>query len=470
MIYELEAAEERASARGSEENERSDGQDIAEPVADSQSIKDEYPDGGKKAYSVLLGSFLGLISNLGVINSIGAIQAHVSTNQLLHVKTSTVSWIFSIYLALAYAIGLFIGPIFDRKGPRWLLVSATVLITVGFIATANSTNVWQFILSLSICVGVGNGIAMTPLVGVINHWFFVKRGNATGIATSGGSVGGLVIPLMLRLLYVKYGFQWAIRILAFFCLACMVSAVLLVEERVTKTKEEVEEEERQAEEIVHSKIKGNSIFLPVIKVFKSLSFKSLKEPNYSFLIAGAFSAELSLILIVTYFATYAIAQGISESTSYILLTVWNSTGILGRWIPGYLSDKFGKFNMNILMLTGLNFSIFVVWLPFGSSLKALYAFAALGGFFLGLILSMLPSCLGQISPVREFGGRYGLLLFFLSFGNLIGVPIGASIIGDGSQHNYDMFVVLVGILSTLGTVFWAVSRYYIVGTRLNVIV
>lgn len=445
------------------------------------------PDGGRKAYSVLFGCFIGLISNLGVINSIGAVQAYVSEHQLKTVQTSTVAWVFSIYLALAYAIGLFIGPVFDRKGTKGLLICATVLIFVGFIATANSTNVWQFILSLSICVGVGNALAMTPLVGVVNHWFFVKRGNATGIATSGGSVGGLVIPLMLRHLYPRYGFQWAIRILAFFCCGCMIIATLLVDERVRKTKEEVEEDEREETE-GHSESssmntseteKNVSIVDKLISIVKvvgvsmystiaNLSFKSLRELKYTFLICGAFCGELSLILIVTYFATYAIAQGVLESTSYLLLTVWNATGILGRWVPGYFSDYLGKYNMNLLMITGLDICIFALWLPFGYSLTILYVFASLGGFFLGLILSMLPACLGQISPVREFGERYGLLLAFLSIGNLIGVPIGAAIIGDGSQHNYDMFVVLVGVLCTFGIFFWAVSRYFVVGFKINV--
>ena len=98
----------------------------------------------------------------------------------------------------------------------------------------------------------------------------------------------------------------------------------------------------------------------------------------------------------------------------------------------------------------------------------MFLFAAIGGCFLGLVLLMVPLCLAQISPVREFGGRYGIVLFFLSIGNLIGVPIGAAIIGDSSKHNYDMFVMLVGILATIGFALWAMSRFYLVGIRLNV--
>ncbi|RCK57428.1 putative transporter MCH4 [Candida viswanathii] len=131
---------------------------------------DDYPDGGLKAYSVILGSFLGLIVNLGLINSIGAIQAYVSTHQLQDLPETSISWI-------------------SPSTCPW----HTPVVCI-----------WQFILSF-ISLGIGNGLGMTPLIGVISHWFLKKRGNCTGLATSGGSVGGLIFPLMLRHSYTAYG-------------------------------------------------------------------------------------------------------------------------------------------------------------------------------------------------------------------------------------------------------------------------
>ncbi|EDK36991.2 hypothetical protein PGUG_01089 [Meyerozyma guilliermondii ATCC 6260] len=415
--------------------------------------EENYPDGGWKAYSVLCGSFLGLVVNMGLINSIGAIQAYVSTHQLAGVAASSVAWIFSIYLALAYAIGIFIGPIFDRHGALELLVIATILLFAGLMGTASSTKISHFILSF-ICIGIGNGVGLTPLVAVINHWFFKRRGNSTGIATSGGSVGGLVFPLMLRHMYSTSGFVWAIRTLAFVCLGCMVSAVILARERLTR------EPDPPADSESKWKTFSNKIGL--------FSLSKLKNRTYALMITGVFCTELSLVLILTYFATYAMAQGVSESTSYLLLTVWNATGILGRWIPALASDYYGKFNVNIVMIFGLDLCVFMLWLPFGSSLKVLYAFAAVGGYFSGSILTMVPSCLAQISPVSEFGERYGILNAVLSLGNLVGLPIGAAIIGNGSVHNYTVFVGVVGVLLVTGTFFWILSRASIVGARLNV--
>ena len=116
---------------------------------------------------------------------------------------------------------------------------------------------------------------------------------------------------------------------------------------------------------------------------------------------------------VTYLATYAISKGMTESKSYILLTIFNATGVLGRLVPGILADKFGHFNVMVLMLIGFSLSMLILWLPFGSNHGVLYAFTAICGVFSSSILSLTPVCLGGITPVHKFGQRYGLLYFLL---------------------------------------------------------
>ncbi|KAG7193475.1 uncharacterized protein KQ657_000542 [Scheffersomyces spartinae] len=415
--------------------------------------EDAYPDGGVRAYLVVLGSFFGLIVNLGLINGIGAIQAYVSLHQMANVSEFSIAWIFSVYLCLAYSFGIFVGPAFDRYGTFSLLVISTALIFLGLMGAALLTEIWHFILSF-ISMGIGNGVGMTPLIGVINHWFLKKRGYCTGLATSGGSVGGLIFPLMLRSLYENVGFAWALRTLAFFCLGCMGLAMVLVKERIRRSK--------PTNELSHLE-EDEQTKLNKLKNKRKFNLGALKDSRYLFLIAGAFFAELSLVLALTYFASYAIAAGNSESTSYLLLTLWNAVGTFGRWLPGLVSDYYGRFNINILMLLGLNIAFLVMWLPFGHNIALLYAFSIIGGFFLGSVLSMVPSCLSQITKVDEFGERYGTLNFALSIGNLVGIPIGASIINHGKLVEYDRFVVLVGILSLAGTFFWTCSRIKVAG-------
>lgn len=307
-----------------------------------------------------------------------------------------------------------------------------------------------------ISLGVGSGLGTTPLIVVISHWFCKKSGSFTGFATSGGSIGGLIFPLMLRHTYNVYGYVWAIRILAFMSLGCMVCSIFLVKERFHKVKTEVIAQQTQ---------KTKFLIQVLMNKLKSVNASDFK---YIYVILGAFFAELSLILLVTYFPSYAIAQGASESTSLLLLTVWNATGILGRWIPGFVSDIYGRYNVYVFMLILYCLCIFVLLYPFGSSEKILYAFAGVGGYCSGSILGLLPACLSQITPVNEIGTKYGILNAVLSLANLFGIPIAASIIKDGTPKEYNNFVVLVGCLAVAGTLFWYFSRVAILGFKLNI--
>lgn len=70
----------------------------------------KFPDGGLEAYTVVLGSFVGLIIDFGLANSLGAIESYVSLNQLKNVNQVSVSWIFSLHLGVMYFGGVFLGP------------------------------------------------------------------------------------------------------------------------------------------------------------------------------------------------------------------------------------------------------------------------------------------------------------------------------------------------------------------------
>lgn len=421
----------------------------------------EYPDGGIEAYLVVFGSFMGNVTCLGLINSIGAIQAYVSSHQLAGMNASSISWIFSVYLSLAYALGIVSGPIFDRKGSRGILITATALIFLGLMGASAATEIYQFILCF-ISLGIGNGIGLTPVVGVINHWFFRKAGFATGVVTSGGSFGGLIFPLILRYTFDKYGYAWSIRILAFINLACMVLAVIFSKERIIRPKL------NKSELII---TKQNMLWKINLTLASKKAIDLAKNHNdkpFIFTIFGSLCSELGLLLALTYFINYAIVQGYSESTGFLLLTVWNSTSIVGRILPGIISDYIGKFNVNISMLSGLSVAMLAIWYTFGSHLSALYVFAAIGGFFQGLISALLPACLSDITKVSEFGERFGILNFILSFANLVGIPIGASIINNNSVHNYNMFVIFVSCICLSAVSLFTCARFAIVGAKLNV--
>ncbi len=109
---------------------------------------DTYPEGGLRAYSVVLGSFCGMTASFGILNSVGTFQAYLSTNQLKNETPPAIGWIFSLYAFLTFFCGVQIGPIFDAKGPRWLVFPGSVCIFAGLMGVAESTSM-RTILQIS---------------------------------------------------------------------------------------------------------------------------------------------------------------------------------------------------------------------------------------------------------------------------------------------------------------------------------
>ena len=100
----------------------------------------EYPEGGLAAWLVVFGSFSGMTAGFGLMNTVGTYQAYLSTHQLSTSSPSLVGWIFSIYIFLAFFCGVQIGPVFDAKGPRWLVFAGSVCLVGGTFAFAESTS------------------------------------------------------------------------------------------------------------------------------------------------------------------------------------------------------------------------------------------------------------------------------------------------------------------------------------------
>ena len=105
-----------------------------------QAEAQDFPEGGLRAWLVVLGSFSGMTASFGVLNSAGTFQVYLSMNQLAHESPSAVGWIFSLYAFLTFFCGVQIGPIFDAYGPRWLVFAGTVCLVGGMFGAAESTS------------------------------------------------------------------------------------------------------------------------------------------------------------------------------------------------------------------------------------------------------------------------------------------------------------------------------------------
>jgi len=289
------------------------------------------------------------------------------------------------------------------------------------------TEYWHFIIVFGIIAGIGTSLLFTPSIAAVGHYFFRRRGNATGIAAAGGAVGGIVFPLTLQALIPKIGFAWSTRIMGFIILLLCVVANLLITSRLPKS---------STSRSPHP------------------DFKILAQPAFAWTVVGVFLLEWALFFPLTYITSYSLQEHYSTAFAYQILPILNVGSVFGRWLPGFYSDFMGRFNTTIAFTILTIFSIFAVWLPFGPQTAGLVVFALLFGFASGSNISLTPVYIGQLCETKDYGRYYTTCYTIVSLGSLTGIPIAGAIL-DRCHESYWGLIVwtgscYVGALMALG--------------------
>jgi MFS family permease len=349
-----------------------------------------YPEGGLEAWLVVLGSFLGLFGSLGLLNTIGTLQAYIESHQLKDYSSGSIGWIFGMYAFLTFFCGVQIGPIFDAQGPRFLVLAGSICEIAMIILLSFCTKYWHFMLTIGVLGGVGVSLIFTPAIAAIGHYFYARRGLATGIAATGGSVGGIAFPLILQALFPKIGWGWATRVIALICLIAFGFANLLIKSRLPK-------KEFSKENV-----------LPDFRIFRDIRF--------TLTTASVFFIEWGLFVPISYISSYALAHGFSTEFSYQILAILNVGSFFGRSLPGFFADFLGRFNALIVTVALCLLCNACLWLPAGNSLALLVIYALVFGFASGSNISLTPVCVGQLCKTEHYGRYYATAYTVVSFG------------------------------------------------------
>lgn len=222
-----------ASKASAQSKAQHDTQGQPSDAAASDHEEETFPGdrGELPAYIVLTGSFLTLFPSFGLMVSIGTIQEYWQFHQLSGYSSRDIGWISGVFVYLALALGICFGPVFDRYGPRLIMLVGSAAYVAAVFLLAECKLYWHFMLCLGLLAGPAAAALTTTSLAVVSHWFKTKRGLASGIAMVGNSFGGVFIPLVLRHCLPRYGYAWSVRIIAFVFLACLIVANLLVRSR-----------------------------------------------------------------------------------------------------------------------------------------------------------------------------------------------------------------------------------------------
>ncbi|KAI0946413.1 hypothetical protein AcW1_009883 [Taiwanofungus camphoratus] len=391
----------------------------------------EFPEGGPDAVKTVLGAFLVLFVQFGVLNSFGIFESQYAQNQLSHKSPSSIAWIGTFQLFFFFFTGAFIGRLFDSFGPTVIIAPGSILLVFGLMMTSLCKEYYQFFLAQGLVFGTGCSMVFYPALSSIAHWYNKKRGSMMGLTTAGSSLGGVVFPIALNKLIPRVGFPWAVRIVAFICLAFLIPAVFLIKSRLPRR--------------------------PFTNLSSLLDFGGFTDIRYVLFLIGAVITMLGTYNPYYYIETFAMERGYSPNVTLYILSIQNAGSFFGRIIPGVLADKIGFVNVMALACTTAGMVLFT-WLSVDTA-HGLIGWAVFYGFTSGAFIALMPACIGRFTPdTTKYGGRAGLLFGFVSFSALCGPPIAGALITQ-DHGNFDHMIIFSGVVCLAGAAFFWGARF-----------
>ncbi|KAF2753018.1 MFS general substrate transporter [Pseudovirgaria hyperparasitica] len=370
------------------------------PDAKEIAAASDFPDGGRAAWTVVAGGFLCLFCSFGWMICIGVFQDYYSTTLLSQYDSSTIAWIPSTQSFMMFFGAPFFGKIFDSYGPRPLLIGGTFFHVFGIMMTSLSTQYYQVFLAQSVVSGLGASALFYAGNNSAGTWFLKRRALALGIVSSGSSVGGVIIPVIIQNIIGRVGFPWTMRTVGFIYLFLLCIANLTVRSRLNHTPKPFR----------------------VMEFFRPLA---LRTP--ALVASASFFFFLGVFVPYNFLLVQARALRLPSNISENIISILNATSVVGRILPAYLGDKFGRFNAMITTTFLCVIFAFALWIP-ANGTDPIVAFACLYGFSSGAFVAMIPALVAQISDVSEIGVRLGTNMMVVSLAALTGNPISGALI------------------------------------------
>lgn len=167
---------------------------------EASSAASEFPDGGLEAWTTVLGGWCCCLCSYGWLSSIGVFQTYYEEQLLRSYSSTEISWILSVQVFTLTVSAPFNGKIFDSYGCRQLILVGTFFHVFGLMMVSISDQYYQIFLAQSICSGLGSAALYHGAINAVSTWFQKRRGLALGLVASGASVGGVIVPQVIRLL------------------------------------------------------------------------------------------------------------------------------------------------------------------------------------------------------------------------------------------------------------------------------
>jgi MFS family permease len=305
---------------------------------------------------------------------------------------------------VGFAIGgVLMGKLADRFGVTVPLILGTFMLGIGYLAGANATNLWQFMLAQALLIGMlGSSASFGPLVADVSLWFRRQRGIAIAIVASGNYLAGTIWPPLIQFAIEALGWRLAHMGIGAVCVATMLPLALALRRRASVDESDLP--------IGANGLPGTSSLSP--PVLQAL------------LVVAGLACCIAMSMPQVHIVAYSGDLGYGAARGAEMLSLMLGFGVVSRLVSGLIADRIGGVGTLFLGST-LQCLALLFYLPF-EGLTPLYIVSALFGLAQGGIVPSYALIVREYFPAREAGARVGLVLM----ATIVGMGIGGWMSGE----------------------------------------
>ncbi|CAN5539060.1 MFS transporter [soil metagenome] len=362
---------------------------------------------------------------------------------------TALSGAFSLQRIESGILGPAQGWMLTRYGPRNVMRAGILLFGVGFLLFSQVNSLVQFYLVFMVmALGASLGGFMAVITALVN-WFDRKRSTAMGVAYTGLSLGGLVVPLVAWSLDTV-GWRTTAVISGLLVLSLGLPLTGLVRTRpedygeypdgidpaTRRTRQadgtgEAEEEEEEPEFTAR---------------------EALRTRAFWFISLGHGVAVLMVSAVMVHLVVNLNEElGYSLQTAALVVALMTLLQTFGQLGGGVLGDRFNK--RVILTLTMLGHGSAMIVLAFATNYLMVLFFAIVHGIAWGvrgpILHAYRADCFGRASFAQVLGFSSMIVMFGMTAG-----PLVAGFLADRTG-DYQLPFLILGITASLGSLFFA---------------
>lgn len=382
---------------------------------------------------IVAACFIMLFFNSGARLSYGVVLKPLSSDFAW--SRSVLSAVFFINMAV-FALSLtVVGRLYDRYGPRWVLIISTIFLTAGYLLTSRMTSLWQFIVCYGVLTAVGLGGTSVPLIAtLVSKWFETRRGLAISLALSGNSLGQFILVPLYTTFILHYGWRSAYLIIG--CIMFVVNIALAL----WVIREAPVDGSQQPLGHRQSYTPSDSQNPPLSsRPIRDMGLpEAMRTAAFWLFLLAMFICGGGDFLVVTHLIPLVTDYGISPTIAGNMLAWYGLMSLAGLLVVGPISDILGN-KLPIVLTFALRCVLFLVILRY-QNLTAFYLFALAFGFTHLMTAPLTPTLMGKLYGFSHVGLLAGVVTTVHHLGGGLWTYLGG-VIFDRTGSYESMFIL-----------------------------